>query len=135
MALALQSSDSHLRELDLSNNDMQDSKVKLLSVALKSSNCQVNILRFDFHSSNTVDDITDYIYIFSTNAIIANNQSKDILRQKYTAQLLPRSLPRYASRFESHFYKSHSHSSLTGLNTDLSLLFTNLWISGSQSCS
>uniref|UniRef100_A0A8C1UBR0 NACHT, LRR and PYD domains-containing protein 3-like n=1 Tax=Cyprinus carpio TaxID=7962 RepID=A0A8C1UBR0_CYPCA len=45
LSSALQSSDSHLRELDLSNNDMQDSKVKLLSVALKSSHCQVNILR------------------------------------------------------------------------------------------
>uniref|UniRef100_A0A8C1QV62 Uncharacterized protein n=1 Tax=Cyprinus carpio TaxID=7962 RepID=A0A8C1QV62_CYPCA len=50
LSSALQSSDSHLRELDLSNNDMQDSKVKLLSVALKSSHCQVNILRFDFHN-------------------------------------------------------------------------------------
>ncbi len=49
LSSALQSSDSHLRELDLSNNDMQDSRVKLLSAALKSSHCQVNILRFDFH--------------------------------------------------------------------------------------
>ncbi|XP_073703195.1 NACHT, LRR and PYD domains-containing protein 12-like [Garra rufa] len=42
---ALQSSDSHLTELDLGSNHLQDSGVELIYDGLKSSHCQLNILR------------------------------------------------------------------------------------------
>ncbi len=49
LSSALQTSNSHLTELDLSSNHLWDSGVKLLYDGMKSPHCQLNILRFDIH--------------------------------------------------------------------------------------
>ncbi|XP_013763306.1 protein NLRC3-like [Pundamilia nyererei] len=113
---ALSSQSSSLRELDLSNSDMQDSAVNLLSAGLRSPQCKMETLRVE---PAGVRWLTPGLRKYScqltidTNTVHTNIKLSDDNNKKVTRVKEVQSYPDHPDRFDVH-YQLLCRNGLTG---------------------
>ncbi|XP_036420107.1 uncharacterized protein LOC118803726 isoform X3 [Colossoma macropomum] len=92
LSTALQTENSSVKELDLSNNDLQDAGVEKLSAGLKSSHCKLEIIRLavcelSIHSCNTLQSVLQTETSCLKELDLSNNDLQDSGVEKLSAGL------------------------------------------------
>ncbi|XP_036417850.1 NACHT, LRR and PYD domains-containing protein 12-like [Colossoma macropomum] len=82
LSTALQTENSSVKELDLSNNDLQDAEVEKLSAGLKSSHCKLEIIRIAMcklsaQSCNTLQSVLQTETSCLKDIDLSNNDLQD----------------------------------------------------------